>query len=229
VLRAIFGEGAFAIPFEGVCPAYLPTKCPSLFTFGGVAHEYACFDTNTSSNHCGACGRACGPGEMCEQGRCVCLAQSLAYATCPDATELRSAEATLVCLVRGMCDGACTTLCLYCPTSSPGSLERTCSSVCKASQALACPQCPQGFTQCRNSSFAEGFYCVDTTIASDNCGACFSPCSTIEKCVNGKCQAAIMPTGECNSHNRSVGHQRCIPCLILRLSQPSNATSKPAI
>lgn len=44
-------------------------NCPS----GQTDCSGTCFDTSTSSNHCGACGTACQDGAVCQKSACACL------------------------------------------------------------------------------------------------------------------------------------------------------------
>jgi hypothetical protein len=48
-----------------------PGQCPGTEALCGKgSQEPACVDTKTSSEHCGACGHACGANEICTEGRC---------------------------------------------------------------------------------------------------------------------------------------------------------------
>ncbi len=56
----------------GVCAASteppVVTSCPAGLTLCGAG----CANTRTDLDHCGACGRACGPGFACRGGECEC-------------------------------------------------------------------------------------------------------------------------------------------------------------
>jgi hypothetical protein len=70
--------------------------------------EPACFDTSLSPLHCGACGNACNPGEACQQGECVCTAQS-GFAKCGDDCAVDLSSSPEHC---GECFHACDTSCV---------------------------------------------------------------------------------------------------------------------
>ncbi len=54
------------------CPIACPSTevlCASAASSGGQA--YKCVDTQMDPQNCGACGRACGLGEVCTRGKCT--------------------------------------------------------------------------------------------------------------------------------------------------------------
>lgn len=53
-----------------------PPSCETLTCLEGVCVDGECIDLLSDNNHCGAPGRACASGDTCEEGVCVCGAES---------------------------------------------------------------------------------------------------------------------------------------------------------
>src|SRR5690606_21658102 len=64
------------------------------------AGALTCIDTQSNPNHCGDCGIACGDGETCMDGRCVC------------ATDMGELGAGEVCTADGLGEFCCTDGCV---------------------------------------------------------------------------------------------------------------------
>ena len=123
-----------------------------------------CVDTATDAAHCGACGAACGTGELCVGGACAPAGGACAsgQTACDDAcVDLQSDPAHC-----GACGNACGD-----------------GTVCTAGACAAPSTCAEGQTAC-------GEACVDLSSDPANCGACGAGCNQDETCSAGACAAA---------------------------------------
>lgn len=122
-----------------------------------------CTTVATDRANCGACGVACGAGESCSSGQCVC----------PDG--------------RISCGGACVDLgsdpahCGGCGRSCDGAL--VCTTPAAGSTSCAA-SCSTGLADC-------GRACVDLESHPRNCGACGRTCGSNERCSGGRCIADL--------------------------------------
>lgn len=150
--------------FGGFCSSGL-TCCTSRTTT-------SCVNLTSDSSNCGSCGHACGAGQTCSSGQCVC-----------------HAPATL-------CNGVCVNLqtsvtnCGACGTSCPSAngTPSCTGGVCSLS-------CTGTFQEC--NSYAPDGCETNTATSAANCGACNSPCSVpaaTAVCVGSTCQV-----GTCNA------------------------------
>jgi hypothetical protein len=135
-------------------------------------------DVNGSQTHCGACGRACAPGNAtgaCDVGVCRVAACATGFGDCDGVAatgcEVDLRASTTHC---GVCNRGC----------APANAEPAC-----AMGACAIGQCRAGFGDC-NGSAADG---CETNLAADlaACGACGRPCATrpntVARCDAGAC------------------------------------------
>lgn len=165
-----------------------------------VNTQEQCISTWRDANHCGACGVACGPGQACQGGVCVChegLADcnndpsdgcevSLALDpghcnscnnTCP-AGEICNGRGTceLTCLP-GLtpCDGVCRDLAS--DRNHCGACNNACGPGEVANGAGECtPTCLPGYTECDSGE------CVRLTSNRAHCGACGQACGAGDVC-----------------------------------------------
>ncbi|MFO0609102.1 MAG: MXAN_6577-like cysteine-rich protein, partial [Polyangiales bacterium] len=159
-------------------PADMGPMCMS----GMALCEGACVDTQTSSMHCGMCGRACPMAQSCVMGACV-------DPPCPTG--------------QTRCGGACVDA--QTDVANCGTCGNACpmGQVCTAG-ACADPPCPMGQTRCAGA-------CVDTGSSNANCGMCGRACSAREMCSMGAC-ASTCAAGTtdcgttCNNLQTEVGN-----------------------
>ena len=105
-------------------PLPVPTDRPR-----GTGMTGACVNTQTSTAHCGACGQACGSGEVCVTGTCqtsCALGQSECSGTCRDLNTDR-----LHC-------GACDTPCPAGQVCTAGACAVTCGAGAPGVGCAAC-------------------------------------------------------------------------------------------
>ena len=121
-----------------------------------------CTTLGTDPANCGACGNACGPGDSCYAGTCLCPFTTTCGGACVD-----FASDPAHC---GACDVACAPQ-QVCTTPSGG--VTACASACSAGQ-----------TAC-------GRACVDLQTHRQNCGACGRSCGSSERCSAGRCVADL--------------------------------------
>lgn len=177
-----------------VCPS-LPNTAPSMCMGGvcsfGCGAGYANCDgnltngcevsTSTDPMNCGGCGRACGAGQTCRAGVCMCpTGWPACGGACPNQfTDVNNCGTCgVVCGTgNGCCNGYCRDFqndsrnCGGCRVVCPG------TSTCSAGRCV----CPSGQTLC-------GTACVDRSSDSNNCGWCGHVCgATVRRCVNYQC------------------------------------------
>lgn len=135
--------------------------------------NYACIDTTSEIEHCGACGVACASGEQCVDGACVC-----------GDTACASDQAC--------CDGTCQSLladpahcggCGLSCTSQTRCIQGQCA--CVAAQG-SIELCTEGETCC------PGLGCTALDSDAENCGACGVTCGAGELCIEGACACGAL-------------------------------------
>lgn len=181
----------------------------------GTLCSGSCIDTQTNAAHCGACGVACGAGEVCEGGACVCGGASGTAGTgavCGAGQSCCGSPAACV----SSDDASC-----ICGGSTCESGERCCNDTCTAVQSSAahCGVCgnPCGSGEvCQSGSCSTdcggltecGGSCVNIQASTSHCGACDSACSggnsglkTVAVCVRGSCDVGCEAGyGDCDGN-----------------------------
>ncbi|MDC0743071.1 MXAN_6577-like cysteine-rich protein [Polyangium mundeleinium] len=158
-----------------------------------------CKDLAYDPANCGACGNACGAGEVCADGQCgvVCLGGTTACgAACVD-TDIDPANCGAcgaACPASAICaGGACTSPCggteILCdgkcidPASNPahcGACGLACPDAQVCSGGTCIESCGDVLTACDGA-------CVDLTASPTNCGACGVSCGFGGLCAGGAC------------------------------------------
>ena len=188
-LVALMALGAFGCGTD-------PPACPAGQTQCGTQ----CFNLQTASDNCGACGTVCGAGEVCGAGVCAvscpgtltdcegtCVDSNVDEANCGGcgiacaAGEVCQAGVCGTSCPEGLqaCDGACVDT-----ASNPGNCGE-CGVACDAGEVCgmgACaPSCPPNLSDCEGA-------CVDTRGDEANCGGCGVTCDAGQACVAGTCE-----------------------------------------
>ena len=187
------------VPDSGFCKedeVCIDKKCTTCRASQPLLCGDVCVNIATDANHCGACQKACKPGQLCSGERCVCQpGQLLCDGKCIDPTN-NPAHC-------GACGRACTSgqtcasgACLQtCPKSTPtpcygGCVDTNrdanhcgkCGSKCSGRKRCvsgAC-RCPEGMTDCDGT-------CVDLEIDHQYCGSCSQACKRGQLCARGGC------------------------------------------
>jgi hypothetical protein len=169
-----------------------------------------CVDLTSHRLHCGGCGNACSPGELCQGGDCELSCQrglTDCFGTCVDTNADRrfcgSCEES--CGAGEICeDGECVVSCQPPLVECAGACTSidfdpqhcgACSNACFAPPnagascfAGACGyECQEGWDDCNGVS-VDGCE-VDLVNDPDNCGGCGNACDNGLGCVNGTCPA----------------------------------------
>lgn len=165
------------------CDGTLETWCCP-----GSSGESPCVDLTSDVEHCGACDRACAPGEVCrpvedeELGSCFCQDEGDG-ASCP-------LDPCIACCPGVGCVDVCENIerCGSCDIDcSAGS--RPLGDRCVDGQCL-CGEAEEsclGDTFCSNVVDPTGCGCLDLENDRTNCGACGNACDPGESCVDGSC------------------------------------------
>ncbi|WP_437734843.1 MXAN_6577-like cysteine-rich protein [Sorangium sp. So ce1335] len=151
----------------------LATSCaegdsePSACADGQSPCDGACVDTETSDEHCGACGNACAEGQQCAEGRCDGGGEGGG-----GGDEACSEEET-----------ACGGLCVNLDTDPRNCGD--CDVQCEAGEV-----CDDGYCVCADGFRACGGACVDPQRDRANCGRCGASCGATQVCVEGACSCS---------------------------------------
>ncbi|MCE7890917.1 MAG: hypothetical protein DYH12_14680 [Sorangiineae bacterium PRO1] len=199
------------------------TGCPSgLDACGGE-----CVDTKSNPAHCGACGKVCPGGQVCDNGGCsdTCSSgKANCDGACADLNKdpLHCGDCAVACNAGEICaSGSCNLSCFpgqtACGSSCVdvqtddqhcGACDNNCPSgqACKAGKCEV--SCTSGQTECSGA-------CVDTQTNQNHCGACGNACNAGEVCSAGQCKIAC-PGGqtECSGLCKSLDSddQNCGAC-----------------
>lgn len=188
--------------------------------FADCNAEPGCESDLDSPQTCGACGVACQPGEVCDDGQCAssctggkenCNGTCANVSTdtqhcgsCDNSCD-QTANSLPVCAA-GKCTLACTGAFLNCNGQLPDGCEvnpnvdptncGACGNDCNPGEICAsgiCElNCGGGTTKC-------GSFCVDTNTDEANCGECGKQCAGGQNCIGGLCQLNCGGgTVECN-------------------------------
>lgn len=171
----------FALPLLWLTGCICPT--------GQISCDGTCADPITSSDHCGACGRACASTERCEDARCVLLPECG-----PTADSPRSCDDGNLCNGIHECrDGRCTSIAS--PVTCTDSVSCT-DSQCNPATGW-CEHVPND-TLCD-----EGSVCDPTRGCETRC--LYSPCGVVAQCGCFP-EDTCSPTGACVvAGDREVG------------------------
>jgi hypothetical protein len=185
-----------------------------------------CVDLQTSQNHCGSCGNACGALQACNNGQCGCDPSLTACSSLGGGSVCRDLKdspqhcgacgtqcsSTQYCL-----DGSCTcrpgfvscngpngaAACVN-PQNNPlacGGCGTQCSGqTTRCSKGACVAQCAQGETQCivQGGGGTVRYSCTNTQTDPRNCGICGNTCDNNEICIGGQCRD-YAPASPCNS------------------------------
>jgi hypothetical protein len=145
------------------------------------------YDTTKNRWHCGECGHACKPGEVCSNSVCK--------AACDPPLVKCAGEENCIDLQADLAHcGSCDALCLAPRGGAPapsgdagadgGSVafdrgQRVATAVCQAGQCTY--TCPQGASVCALDG------CFDLKLAQSHCGTCDLSCGSTSACMQGLC------------------------------------------
>jgi hypothetical protein len=140
-----------------------------------------CVNLMSDNNNCGACGKVCPNGLLCDKGACKCNGQ--------------------ICSQGDTC---CPTGCanLNSSTTSCGS----CGHGCATNELCSSGTCQCGSSQCTSGQSCCGDTCKSLDSDQMNCGACGHGCNASEQCVSGHC---ICPGT--NPARACTGSETCCP------------------
>jgi len=159
-----------------------------------------CYSYLQDPQNCGGCGITCGPGEICNEGVCMCPeeGQTQCGDGCFDLSSdgLNCGECDASCSPQQSCsEGDCVcpggeTACgAWCVDvgSDPWNCG-ACDAACNAEQT-----CSEGSCLCPEGETACGEWCVDSGSDPWNCGECGNTCQADQTCVGGSC---VCPEGQ---------------------------------
>ncbi len=172
--------------------------CPALL----LACSGGCADGRVDPQNCGACGKACGAGEVCSAGVCAlscaggstqCGASCVALASDPKHCGAcgNACDPGKVCS-QSKCDLAClggTTRCgEHCvELDDDPAFCGDCMTTCKAGEICAAGTCSKPCAPAE--TLCPGAGCVDTNTSFGSCGGCGKACKAGEICAKGACIA----------------------------------------
>lgn len=157
----------------------------------------SCVDVETSAEHCGACGSACGAEEACREGVCAPLCtegEELCDGACVDPAKDRQncGGCGVVCDEGEVCSaGVCSSTCdeglrdcdgSCVDVSSDDENCGSCGEVCGEGE-----RCEAGTCGCAPGWSACDEGCADLENDTENCGACGEVCGEGQSCEGGEC------------------------------------------
>lgn len=145
-----------------------------------------CVDTATNDEHCGACGKKCGAGEMCAQGKCV--------TDCPTGSTKCSVGGKDICVSTATDNqncGACGKKCDSGYVCSAGKCELTCTAGYSTCTGVK-PASDAGADASGDASVVADAgsvapYCAKLSEDRSNCGTCGNVCGLSKVCTGGLC------------------------------------------
>jgi len=165
-----------------------------------------CVNLQIDRAHCGICGTACNPGEVCAEGTCSLSCQAGltdCNGTCVDINTDRAncGVCATACNPGEVCSaGTCALSCQTGLTDCNATCVDTntdrancgvCATACNPGEVCSAGNCAlscqTGLTECNGT-------CVDTNTDRANCGVCATVCNPGEVCANGTC-ALSCPAG----------------------------------
>lgn len=165
-----------------------------------VACGSRCLDLSSDVTSCGACDRACGPGQACISGTCACAPTDPACGAARGLSDPTSCgPASVRCRDDQLClDGACrcrpplgsvgdACVDLASDPSHCGMPGVRCSGgVCAMGRCVG--GCPDGTRECDGA-------CVDLRRDPLHCGECGRACRATEACQDGDCRDVRVASG----------------------------------
>lgn len=147
-----------------------------------------CVNGNLDSKHCGGCGMACAPGEICDLGGCTRVTTVLSDGgVACDVDGLTANDGIIVC--GNECKSS------YWDHDNCGS----CGHKCKAREECSRGICYDWFLRGSDpsaplscdpeTSTLCGDQCVDLDTNTFHCGVCGNACASDEWCLNGVCES----------------------------------------
>jgi len=188
----------------GACDGKLGEPCsPPTTDCQGV-----CVDENADARNCGACGSACGAGQVCVAAACA--------AQCPSGFDKCDVSGAPACVDTSHDDlncGACGNACMSPQSCVDGACAVSCPTdalACEVNGQTACvvvaadhencgqcghvcpvdADCVSGACNCYGAT-ACGDHCTDLFADPLDCGACGHVCDTGEQCVEGVCAVQV--------------------------------------
>lgn len=148
----------------------------------------SCVDTQTNDENCGACGKKCGQGEACAEGKCV--------VECPPESTKCSVGGKDIC-VNAASDntncGGCGQKCASGYVCSAGKCDVSCTvgySACSGKVTALDGGVPLDASSDAAPSDAGSVatpFCAKLTDDIENCGTCGNRCTAGKKCTSGVC------------------------------------------
>ena len=164
-----------------------------------IACDGGCVDPRGDPANCGACGKTCGTGNVCNAGACALSCSggtSSCAGSCVDTASdpVHCGACGTACPTSQVCSqGACGLVCLggttkcgaHCVDTqldpgNCGGCGQPCATGEVCSQGACALQCNGGTTKC-------GAACVDTQLDLAHCGGCAQPCAAGQVCSQGAC------------------------------------------
>ena len=186
-----------------------------------------CVDTSSDPAHCGACGKACPGGQVCDNGGCsdsCSSGRTNCDGACVDLDKdpLHCGDCAVACNSGETCaSGSCNLSCFPGQTACGSSCVDlqsddqhcgTCGNNCPTGQACSAGKC---VVACSGGQAECSGACVDTQTNQNHCGACGKACKAGEVCSAGQCKIAC-PGGqvECAGLCKSLDtdDQNCGAC-----------------
>lgn len=186
-----------------------------LFSCNGV-----CKNVMTDSSNCGTCGLACGAGQTCSAGACVCGSGSGTTAcgllcknltndalncgacskACQQGQSCQSGQCQCVAPLQS-CTGACVNT--MSDPNNCGSCGNACSTNQVCSQGQCAADCGAGLLKCERA-------CVMSMTDAFNCGSCGNACPSGQSCSAGSCACVDASQklcgGQCVDLNNSLAN-----------------------